>query len=307
MTINNLSPAGQSFVNGVNQIEQRLSTITQEISSGLKITTAADNPAQVDDLLQLRADQQLNTQIGSNLTVANSIASAADTAIGGSIQLINTAIQVGTQAANSLTGKGTDASLAVEVQGMLAQMVNYSQSQVQGQYIFSGDQPGSPYYRLNTAAAKGVDQLLTATATQQIQDPAGGSFAASKTAQTIFDNQNADGTPAADNAFAALNNLNLALQAGNTTGIQSALANLQAASIHLSSAQSFYGVVENRIQNATSYSTSRDTQLQTQIGAIQDTDVVSDAMMMAQSNTQLQAAFAAQSQAPKSTLFNYLT
>lgn len=307
MTINNLSPAGQSFVNGVNQIEQRLSTITQEISSGLKITTAADNPAQVDDLLQLRADQQLNTQIGSNLTVANSIASAADTAIGGSIQLINTAIQVGTQAANSLTGKGTDASLAAEVQGMLAQMVNYSQSQVQGQYIFSGDQPGSPYYRLNTAAAKGVDQLLTATATQQIQDPAGGSFAASKTAQTIFDNQNADGTPAADNAFAALNNLNLALQAGNTTGIQSALANLQAASIHLSSAQSFYGVVENRIQNATSYSTSRDTQLQTQIGAIQDTDVVSDAMMMAQSNTQLQAAFAAQSQAPKSTLFNYLT
>jgi len=307
MTINNISPAGQAFVNGINQISQKLSTATQEISSGLKLTTAADDPAQVNDLLQLRADRQLNTQIASNLTMANSIASAADTAIGSSIQLINTAIQVGTQAANSLTSQTTDTSLAVEVQGMLTQMVNYSQSQVQGQYIFSGDQPGSPAYGLNSAAAKGVDQLLTVTATQQVQDPAGGSFAASKTAQQVFDTQNADGTPATDNAFAALHNLIVALQTGDTTGIQSSLANLQAASKHLNAAQSFYGVVENRIQTATSYSTSHDTQLQTQIGSIQDADTVSDALVLAQSNTQLQAAFAAQSQIPKSTLFNYLT
>jgi flagellar hook-associated protein 3 FlgL len=307
MTISNLSPAGQAFINGVNQIQQQITTATEQISSGLKIATASDDPAQINDLLQLRTDQQLNTQIASNLTMATSMASAADTAIGGSIDLVNTAIQVGTEAANSLTGKDTDASLAVEVQGMLAQMVNYSQSQVQGQYIFSGDQSGSPSYRLNTAAAKGVDQLLTTTATERTQDPAGGSFVASQTAQSIFDDQNADGTPATGNAFAALNNLNLALQAGSTSGVQSALANLQAASSHLSAAQSFYGVVENRLQNATTYSSTRDTQLQTQIGAIQDADTVTDAMVLTQSNTQIQAAFAAESELPKSTLFNYLT
>lgn len=307
MTISNLSPASQAFINGVNQIQQQITTATQQIGSGLKITTAADDPAQINDLLQLRSDRQLNTQIASNLTMATSMASAADTAIGGSIDLVNTAIQLGTQAANSLTSHGTDASFAVEVQGLLAQMVNYSQSQVQGQYIFSGDQSSSPAYQLNPAAPKGVDQLLTTTATQRTQDPAGGSFVASQTAQSIFDDQNANGTPAAGNAFAALNNLNLALQAGSTSGVQSALANLQAASAHLSAAQSFYGVVENRIENATTYSSTRDTQLQTQIGAIQDADTVTDAMVLAQSNTQIQAAFAAESQIPKSSLFNYLT
>ena len=68
MTISNLSPAAQAFLTGVNAVEQQITTATQQITSGLKIGAPADDPAQIDDLLQLRADQQLNTQIGSNLT-----------------------------------------------------------------------------------------------------------------------------------------------------------------------------------------------------------------------------------------------
>lgn len=307
MTISNLSPAGQAFIAGVNQIEQEITTATQQVTSGLKISTPADDPGQIDDLLQLRADQQLNTQIGSNLTTANSAASVADSAIGGAIQVVDSAIQIATQASNSLTTANTNSSLAQQVQGLLSQMVNYSRTQVQGQYIFSGDQPESPYYQLNLAAPQGVDQLLTTAATQQIQDPAGGSFAASQTAQTIFGDQNSDGTPAADNVFAALSNLNNALLSNDTAGITSALGNLQQASTHLNDMQSFYGEVEDRIQSATTYSSTRDTQLQTQMGSIQDADVASEAMLLSQANTQLQAAFSAQALAPKSTLFNYLS
>ncbi|MGB7762052.1 MAG: flagellin [Bryobacteraceae bacterium] len=307
MTISNLSPADQAFLAGVNTVEQQIATATQQVTSGLKISAPADDPAQIDDLLQLRADRQINTQIGSNLTMATSIASAADSAIGGAIQVVDSAIQIATQAANSLTGEDADSSLALQVQGMLSQMVNYSQTQVQGQYIFSGDQPDSPSYQLNLAAPQGVDQLLTTAATQQIQDPAGGSFAVSQTAQTIFGDQNADGTPAADNVLAALSDLNNALQSNSTAGVQAALGNLRQASTHLEDMQAFYGVVENRLQSATTYSGTRDTQLQTQIGSIQDADVTSDAMMLTQGNTQLQAAFQAEAETPKSTLFNYLS
>src|ERR1017187_10094208 len=88
MTIGNLSPAAQEFLAGVNTVEQQITTATRHITSGLKIGAPADDPAQIDALLQLRADQQLNTQIGSNLTMANSMASSADSAIGGAIQRI---------------------------------------------------------------------------------------------------------------------------------------------------------------------------------------------------------------------------
>jgi len=296
MIVSNLSPASQAFLAGVNTIEQQIATANQQITSGLKISTPADDPAQIDDLLQLRADEQLNTQVGNNLALANSLASAADSALGGAIQVVNSAIQIATQAGNSLTAANTDNSLAVEVQGLLAQMVNYSQTQVQGQYIFSGDQPNSPYY-----------QLLTTNATQQIQDPAGGTFAVSQTAQTIFGPLNADGTPASNNVFAALADLNTALLNNSASGAQAALNELQAAGGHLNEMQSFYGGVEDRIQSATTFSNSRSTELQTEVGGIQDADVTSDAMLLTQANTQLQAAFSAEAQAPKSTLFNYLT
>jgi len=307
MIVSNLSPASQAFLAGVNTIEQQIATANQQITSGLKISTPADDPAQIDDLLQLRADEQLNTQIGNNLALANSLASAADSALGGAIQVVNSAIQIATQAGNSLTAANTDNSLAVEVQGLLAQMVNYSQTQVQGQYIFSGDQPNSPYYQLDLSAPQGVDQLLTTNATQQIQDPAGGTFAVSQTAQTIFGPLNADGTPASNNVFAALADLNTALLNNSASGAQAALNELQAAGGHLNEMQSFYGGVEDRIQSATTFSNSRSTELQTEVGGIQDADVTSDAMLLTQANTQLQAAFSAEAQAPKSTLFNYLT
>jgi len=306
MIISTLSPAAQAFLAGIDNVEQQITTATRHITSGLKIGTPADDPAQIDDLLQLRADQRLNTQIATNLTMANSVASSADNALGGAIQVVETAIQIATQAANSLTGQNTDTSLALQVQGLLSQMVNYSQTQVQGQYIFSGDQPESPSYQLNLGSPQGADQLLTAAATQQIQDPAGGSFAVSQTAQTIFGSQNADGTPAGDNVFAALNNLRNALLSSSTAGVQSALGNLQQASRHLNDMQSFYGEVEQRIQSATTYSNMRSTELLTQIGSIQDADVTSDAMLLAQAKTQLQAAFTAEAEAPKSTLFDYL-
>jgi flagellin-like hook-associated protein FlgL len=89
--------------------------------------------------------------------------------------------------------------------------------------------------------------------------------------------------------------------------VQSALQDLQQASTHLNDMQSFYGVVEDRIQAATTYSSSRDTELETQVGSIQDADATSDAMLLSQANTQLQAAFQAEAQIPKSTLFNYLS
>jgi len=307
MNISNLSPASQAFLAGVDSIEQEIATANQQITSGYKVNSASDDPAQIDDLLQLQANAQGNTQISSNLSLAQSIASAADDAIGSAIQVVNSAIQIATQASNSLPGSTNNNSLAQQVQGMLAQMVEYSLTQVQGQYIFSGDQPDSPSYQLDLSAPRGVDQLLNTTATQQIQDPAGGTFAASETAQTIFDDQTAPGTPAGDNVFAALSNLNNALQSNDTAGISSALTDLEQAASHLNDMQSFYGEVEDRIQSATTYSSSLGTELQTQISNIRDADVTSDAMELTQANTQLQAAFSAEAEAPKSTLFNYLS
>jgi len=151
-----------------------------------------------------------------------------------------------------------------------------------------------------------VNRLFTGLATQRVEGPSGGSFAAGKTAQDIFDNRNADDTLASDNVFAALNSLQVALRNNDTAGVSAAVGSLKMASDHIGTCQAFYGSVENRITDATNYADAYDTQLQTQLSQKQDADVAAAAMLLNQGTIQLQAAFQMQGKMPRSSLFDYL-
>jgi flagellar hook-associated protein 3 FlgL len=319
-----LNPAAALFLANVSRIESRIADANSQISSGKKINVASDAPDQIDTLLQLRADLQHNSQIQSNLTLANTDATAADNALSSATTLMDRAVQLATEAANTTATADTRTSIAQEVAAIQAQMVTCSQTQVSGRYIFSGDQDGSPTYQLDLlpppdpavpvdptapvdpATLTGVTQLSSAPATRQVENPAGGSFAVSMTAQAIFDDTGSDGAPAADNVFAALNSLRIALLNNDQTGVTNSITSLQAASTHLDNMQTFYGTVENRIQDANTFATQYSTQLQTEISNTEDADIPSAALELTQSNTQLQAAFQMEGKMPTQTLFDFL-
>lgn len=304
--IYDIAPSNQIFLAGVDQIQQRIAQANEQISSGLKINQASDAPDQISELLQLEADSARNTQIQSNLNLELTNAQTADSSLGSAIQLMDTATQIAAQGANTTDTADTRATLAQQVQGLMTQMVNISQTQVQGRYIFSGDDDQNPTYQLDLAAPRGVDQLTTPAATRQIQNSEGGTFLPSQTAQQIFDAQNADGSSAPQNVFNALNTLRVALLNDDSAGITTAQNLISQASTQLNDSQSFYGNVENEIQGAVAYAGTYSTQLQSEIGNIQDADVTAAATELTAANTQLQAAFEAQAKAPTSSLFNYL-
>ena len=70
--------------------------------------------------------------------------------------------------------------------------------------------------------------------------------------------------------------------------------------------QSFYGEVEDRIQAAQTFSTTYSTQLQTEIGNIQDADIPTAVIQLTQANTTEEAALQMEAKMPQSTLFDYL-
>ena len=305
--ITNVDAQNGIFLNGINLIENKISQASNEVSSGLSITVASDAPDQIGTLLQLRANQQHNTQVQANLTLAQTNAQAADNALSSSIQLMDTATSLATQGATATATATTRASLAQQVQSILQQMVDNSQTNVQGAYIFSGDDDQAPQYTWDPTQTNPVVTQQTTASTRQIENPAGGTFQASLTAQQIFDDQDPTmGGPATDNVFNALNTLVTALNNNDTAGITNAIPLLQAASVHLNSCEAFYGNLEDQIQGATSYASSYNTQLETEISNIQDADIPSAASQLTEANTQLQAAMEMEGQMPHSSLFNYL-
>jgi len=305
--ITNLNPESALFIANVNRIQQSIADANSQVSSGRKINVASDAPDQIDTLLQLRANLQHNTQVQSNLTLATTDANAADSALSSAIQLMESALSLASQGATATTNASGRLSIAQQIQGIQQQMVSYSQTTVQGRFIFSGDQDNLPVYSWDSSAANPAVQNSDPISTRVIEDPGGGSFPASKTAQEIFDDRDpVSGDPNQDNVFNALNTLYQALQNNDTPGINNAIPLLKSASAQLNSMEAFYGNVEDRIQNATDFANNYNVQLQTQISQTEDADITSAATELTEGNTQLQAAFEMQGQMPHSSLFNYL-
>ncbi|PWU01397.1 MAG: hypothetical protein C5B51_23065 [Terriglobia bacterium] len=324
--ITNLSPRDLRFLADLERVQQRISDASRQVSSGKRVNVASDDPDIVTELLQLRAAKQRNSQITSNLGVAQADASVAESALSSATQLMDRARTLAAQGATGTMDANGRLSLAGEVESILEQMVSLSQSQSAGRYVFSGDHETDPSYRLDldntnygvdangnqngdgTGTGAGVDRLINPIqATRVVEDPAGGSFPVSETAQQIFDNRNPDDTLAPDNVFASLYNLRTALLNNDVNGINAALTPIEKASDHLNTALGFYGTVLNRIQSASTSAANYDLQITTQISQREDADVAAASLEMSQGTAQLQAAFEMQSKIPHSSLFDFLT
>jgi len=301
-----LSSANAQFVADVDNLQTQLNNTQNQLATGLRVNQASDAPEELGDIFQSRAELASVNQVSQNLTSVQVLVNAGDSSVQSAIQLMQNALSLGTEGASSSASPSTQSSLATQVQSLLSQMVGLSQTQVNGVYIFSGDQSGSPPYQLDPTSPTGVQQLVTAQATQQIADPSGLTFPISLTAQQVFDARDANNNPTSQNAFAALNNLQLALQSGNDANITAAINDVQSASAYLNQQLSFYGSTQNRITSALDLAQKFQLQDQTQLSNLQDADVTSLALQLTQQTTSLDAAMAAEAKKPTSSLFDYL-
>jgi flagellar hook-associated protein 3 FlgL len=304
--ISNLDPASELFLANVSRIQQRVAEANRQVSSGKKIAQPSDAPDEIDSLLQLRANREWNAQIRSNLAAALTDTQGADGALASAIRLMDRARVLADQGANSVMSTAGRQSLAAETQALLDQMIAFSQTTVQGRYIFSGDEDGTPAYQADATSATGVTQLVTAGATRRIENPAGGSFAAGLTAQEIFDTRNADGTPASDNVFAALSGLCAALLSDDANAVAQSADAVQTASGRLNTSQAFYGMVQGRIRDAAAFADRYEIELRTEVSQKEDADVAAAALELSQGNTQLQAAFSMRAAMPHKSLFEFI-
>lgn len=301
-----LGSIGQEFLTNLQSLDQQISTTQEQVSSGFQINQPSDNPAQLGDLLQLESNLGSTTQVISNLGQVSGEVNTAESALENATQLLQQAGTIAAQGASSTTSATERTSLSQQAQQILSSLVSDSQTTYNGTYVFSGDQSNSPSYQLDLNNPNGVDRLITAPATQQIQDATGVTFGDSLTAQTIFDNRNSDDSLASNNVFAAVNSLRVALANNDTTGINNAVTSINTASDYLSQQLAYYGTVQDQVTNATDVAQKFQLQYQTSIGQVRDTNMATAAVDLTQEQDSMQAAIQAEAAIPKTSLFDYL-
>lgn len=180
-------------------------------------------------------------------------------------------------------------------------MVGITATQVNGRYVFSGDNDQTAPYALDLAQPNGVTAYAGSASTREAKHPDGSSFALSRTADAIFDNSNPG-----ESVFGSLSRLQQAVLDNNPAETQNALSGLQTAQDHLHTEAAFYGMAQNRIRQATDYAANKDTELQTHLNSIQDADVTAAILELQDAEFQRQAALSARAKVPPTSLFDYL-
>lgn len=307
--ISPIDPAGAQFLASLAQIQNNMQQAENELSSGLKFQNASDAPSEVSDILSLRSDISSNDQVQSNLNNVSTEVNTAEQSVSTAEQLVENAL---TLASAGVTGTQTaqaNSALAQQVGAIQSELISLANTQVGSTYVFGGDDYLSQPYEADTVnpdTGGGVVQLTVTQATRQIQDPLGNAFSVDMTAQQIFDDQNPDGTPADDNVFVAVNQLAVALQNNDVTGIQNSITALTTADDYLNTTLGFYGAAQNRLSQASSLAQQMDLTYQTALASDQDADMAQAATQLTQAQTQEQAALQAESMTPRTSLFNYL-
>jgi flagellar hook-associated protein 3 FlgL len=303
--LSGINASNAAFLADLNNTEQRISRDEQELSSGISVSVASDNPVAVTPLLDNENQIAQINQIVSNLNLQQTIAQTADGALQTASGLINQIISIGTQGATATQTAASRANLATEVQQIQQQLVAIANTQVQGQYVFGGDAPGTQPYTYNWSKPEGVVSGGTPANTTTITGLDGASIVPGLTASQIFDAQ-ANGAPAAGNVFNAVYQLGTALANNDQTGIQNALSSVQTAASYLSQSSTVYGDTENWIQEQITTANARSTTLTAAVSALRDTDVATVATSLTQDTGAMQAALAARGNLPSRSLFDYL-
>ena len=132
----------QAFNNGVNGIQRNYSTVTstqQQISSGKRILTPADDPVASVRLLQLDQQEAVLGQYKDNLTAAKNSLTEEETLLTSSVNVLQRVRELTVQAGGGALSAADRKSIAQELNEREKELLGLMNSRnARGDYLFSG-------------------------------------------------------------------------------------------------------------------------------------------------------------------------
>jgi flagellar hook-associated protein 3 FlgL len=299
--LTSLDPSSLSFLNGMEQIQQRSQRALQEMTTGLKINTVSDAPDQIANLYETRSELSQTQQIDTNLGRVKAEVDTGEAVLSTAVTLVERVQTLASQGATGTTTAQTRQSIADELGGILQQLVSTANTSVGGRYIFAGNTDQQPPYSIDLTQSSPVSAYQGSAATRQIQGADGTTFSVAKTAQDIFDDPTGR-----QNIFSSINTLRLALLSNDQAGIDAAMPGIQSSGTYLNQQLAFYGQTQNRVTSEMDFGANYEIQLKTQLSGIQDADLTQAITEMQQASTQQTAALSARAKLPKTSLFDFL-
>ena len=200
--LNNLSAIYAE--NNLNNTNNSLQTVLQQLSSGSRINSGADDAAGLSLVNGLGANSAALTQSKTNATEGAGLLQVADGALSQVTSLLNRAVTLATEASNGTLNTTQEGAANQEYQSILSEINNIGQTTTYNQQqVFNGKQVAI-YTGDSSTAGSSIDELNIRSLSEASMGDTGGVMAYSDGSNNVFINlshTNAD-TGAVTNAQA---------------------------------------------------------------------------------------------------------
>jgi flagellin len=219
--LNNLSAIYAE--NNLNNTNSSLQTVLQQLSSGSRINSGADDAAGLSLVNGLGANSAALTQSETNATEGVGLLQVADGALSQVTSLLDRAITLATEASNGTLNSTQESAANQEYQSILSEVNNIGQTTTYNQeQVFNGAQVAI-YTGDSSQAGSSSDNLNIRTLSESSVGDTGGKMAYSSGANSVFvnlstSNQNAKAADTLNSSGITTIDVNYLVKGANETG-----------------------------------------------------------------------------------------
>ena len=303
-----------SSMTSIQSSKARLSELTAQASSGLRVTKPSDDPGATASIMGVLSQQQANTQYGTNISDGLGWLSTADSALTSAQSLVQQASDLVVQAANSGTSSPAGRSaIATQLASIRDQLLSTANTSYLGRPVFAGTSDTGTAFSTTTDASGATTYAYDGTAGAAVTRRTG--TGATGTVTVSADGAAAFGTGDAS-VFAKIQKVIDALGSSDydtdtsSTGPQATITNglddLKSALSGMTTVHSTVGVNYSRLETAKTQNASAATGLETQRSGLQDADYASTILDLKTQELTYQTALQVTAQVIQPTLMSFL-
>jgi flagellin len=160
--------------NNLNNTSSSLSTVLQQLSSGSKINSGADDAAGLSLVNGLQANSMALTQSKTNSTEGVGLLTVADGALSQVTSLLNRAVTLATEASNGTLNSSQDAAANQEYKSILSEINNIGATTTYNQQTVFGAGTVGIYTGDSSTKGASIDNLsISALSSSNVGDTAG--------------------------------------------------------------------------------------------------------------------------------------
>src|SRR5262249_14430387 len=132
--------SNQGYLYSLRRIQSAMDTVERQVSSGVRVGRASDDPSVVPAVLDMVSQVALTNQSLSNMNELQVELQTGDSALQQALKLFDEAGAVASQAAGTAPADNAKLSaLTAQARDIQQSLVGLSRSSANGRFIFSGD------------------------------------------------------------------------------------------------------------------------------------------------------------------------